>query len=278
MATTPVEIPKKYESNPFMLSFQALSRFFDANSVWAVVIIVFNLIGFFFQGVSNLASISTPESTPTNVASESAINSPEPAVIVAIVVLVLIFVIVAIVVGTVINVFLQGMFSYVALQSEKGKKVSFSEAFNAVTKRFWVLLGAQLLAMLKILGWTLLLIIPGIIAAMRYALLPYIIMAEDSIDGAGSSHTRVKAVTKGRLWEVFGVSTVAAIVPVLGPALDISGKAALYNQLSHYHDNNLEKPKIHWLNYIGILLLGLLAFFVALVALVLVSLSISNRV
>jgi hypothetical protein len=271
MAYTPTP-PKKYESNPFILAFQALGRLFDSNAVWAIVIIVFEAIGFFFQGISNLASLSS--NSPADPSTSTASNStPEVSVIIAIVILVFIVVSILVVIGTTISVFIQGMFSYVALQSEDGKAVSFSEAFNATLKRFWPLLSAQLLAMLKIFGWSLLFIVPGIIALLKYALLPYLVMADSSITRAGEAHTRIKELTKGRLWEVFGVSTVAAIVPVLGSVLGLSGKAALYNQLTHHKD----KPKIHWLNYIGLLLIAFAIVIITLIVLIIVLVSATNR-
>jgi hypothetical protein len=272
MAYTPTP-PKKYESNPFILAFQALGRMFDSNAIWAIVIIIFETIGFFFQGIGNLASLSSNQPADPSYGSSTSASSPEISVIIAIIILVVIVLAVLVVIGTTISVFIQGMFSYVALQSENGKAVSFSEAFNATLKRFWPLLSAQLLAMLKIFGWSLLFIVPGIIAALRYALLPYLVMADNSITRAGEAHTRVKELTTGRLWEVFGVSTVAALVPVLGSVLGLSGKAALYNQLANHKD----RPKIHWLNYIGLLLIALALIIVTLAILIIILVSATNR-
>jgi uncharacterized membrane protein YidH (DUF202 family) len=246
---------------------------FDSNAVWAIVIIVLNAVGFLFQGLSNLASLSSGDRADPSYTSTAASSTPEVSVIIAIIILVFIIVAIVLVISVTINVFIQGMFSYVALESEKGRAVSFSEAFNATAKRFWALLSAQLLAMIKIFGWTLLFIVPGIIAALRYALLPYLVMADNSITHAGDAHGRVKELTKGRLWEVFGVSTVAAIIPVIGTVLGLSGKAALYNQLASHK----ERPKIHWLNYIGLVILALVLIIVTLFILVIVLVSSTTR-
>jgi hypothetical protein len=147
--------------------------------------------------------------------------------------------------------------THVALKSEEGKSVTLSEACNAVNQKFWHLVSAQLLAAAKILGWTTLFVIPGVIAALRYSLLSYVVM-DDSFkeEGAKAAHDRVKAVSKGRLWEVAGVS-MTAIVPVAGNLFDIAGKAAQYKQLKQYQDGEKAMPKIHWLNYLFPLLLAL---------------------
>ncbi len=278
-----------YDSNPFTLAFNSLTRMFNKNVGWAIAILVLGFFSFIGQSISNLSSNSyTPSSTPSSqVQDYPSLGMPNPnprtdvsdtnvAAVIAIALLVLVIVTAIIVVGTAISVFIGGMFSYVALQSEKEKSVSFSEAWEATAKRFWRLLGAQLLAGLKIFGWTLLLIVPGIIAAFRYALLPYVIMAEGADSkGVIKSHDSTKALVKGRLMEVFGVATVAGIIPFIGSLLGITGNAALYTQMKAYSDAGVEKPKIHWLNYLGLILLGALFAFILLIGILVVIIAVA---
>lgn len=250
----------RYDSNPFTLAFGAFGRFFNSNTSWAVVILVLSTIGFIFQSIGNVFNPTTENNTSTGVEASS---SPDIAVIAAVAILIIGISFFVVVIGTAIQAFIQGIFTYVALKSEEGKSVSFVEAFEAVSKRFWRLYLAHLLAVVKIIGWTLLFIVPGIIAALRYSMLTYQIMAEsDKEKGVIDSHTKTIALSKGRLMEVFGVSIVGALIPVVGPLLDISGKAALFNQLNYYNQKNLQKPGIHWLNY---LCLGLLALFILVI-------------
>ena len=272
------EVPKpqqgapEYNSNPFTLAFRSMVKLFSTNANWAIAAVVLAFLGAVGQGIGDIGrALSEPSSTNT-LGSSRAGPALDATVIIAIAIVVFVILLVAVVVGTVFSVFVQGMFAHVALESEKGRTVSLNEAFTAVTKRFWRLFLARLLANLKIFGWTLLLIVPGIIASLRYKLLTYVIMSEPEGSGAvAESHTRVKAVTKGRLMEVFGVETVAAIVPFIGSLLSICGGAALYRQLSHYTDNNIQKPAVHILNYLGFLLLILLiGFIIMITALVLV--------
>jgi len=264
---------KSYDSNPFTLSFDALGRFFTHNVNWAIALIVLGVLGMFSRAGGNL--ISGYHGTPTTPGYGQELGgstSPEVVTIVAIVIVVFVIALTLIVAMTVIATFLQGMFSYVALRSEAGESVSFSEAFNETTSRFWRLLGAQLLAILKIIGWGLLFIVPGIVAALKYSILPYSIMSAPKDEkGVSLAHAKVKAITKGRLMEVFGVAAIGFIIPLVGSILTLTGNAAIYNQLNYYYENKLEKPKVHWLNYAGffllvlllipaLILLGLLAF------------------
>lgn len=276
-----IEDPAKvYNSNPFTLSFDALGRLFKTNVGWAIALIAVGFIAFLGNAASSVIDLVNlqQDTTPTSSTSfESSLSNTElstgsdidAGVVLLIVGVVLVFVVIAVIIGAIISTFLTGMFTYVMNQSEQGKSVSLSEAFNAVLKRFWRLLWATLLAHLKIFGWTLLFIVPGIIAALRYSLLPYLIMNEPEEEkGVTDAHDKVKSVVKGRLWEVFGVGTVATLIPIVGETIGIAGRSALYRQLQYSQDHKIERPKIHWLNYLGAILLGLLLFLAALIIVV----------
>lgn len=262
--TTTVTNKTPYNSNPFTLAFDAMSRMFNKNAPWAITVLVLALFGFFGQLGSNIASMVNKNDTMNSSygTTFSSNTNWDVSMVVAVIVIVFVGILVFGTLAAIVSTYIQGMFSYVAIKSEQEKEVTFHEAFTATSKRFWRLFFAQLLAYLKIFGWTLLFIIPGIIAALRYRLLPYIIMSEPETEtGISKSHDASKALVKGRLMEVFGIGTVATIVPILGTLLGLTGNAALYNQLSYYNKNKLEKPKIHWLNYLGLILLGVLALF-----------------
>lgn len=253
-----------YISNPFTLSFEAFSRFFSTNQGWAIAIIVLGALGF----IGNL--FGSPSSSGSSHSSTgSGISSPDATTIIAIVIVVVVFLLFAVLIGSLISTFIKGLFSYVALESEKGKAVSFSEAANATGKRFWNLYFAEMLAVLKIIGWSFLFIIPGVVAAYRYRLLSYIIMDEEAGKyTVAEVHTRTKSLVKNRLLEVFGVSTVAGIIPVAGSLLGLAGSAALYRQMQVYHDQKLEKPAKHWLNYLGFMILAFVLFVLLFIGVV----------
>lgn len=266
-----------YNSNPFTLSFNALGKFFTHNANWAIAIVALSFFGMMFQFLGNIGDLASQGSTTTtpqsyDTFSTAATSSTEVTTIIAIVIFVFVIALFFGIIAIVISTYLQGMFSYAALKSEtEERRVGLGEAFDATTKRFWRLFGAQLLAGIKIFGWTLLLIIPGIIAALRYRLLSFVIMSEPETEkGIGASHNTTKAVVKGRLMEVFGVGTVSSLIPIIGPLLGLTGNAALYSQLDYYHKKKLEKPKVHWLNYVGLFIIGFIMLFATFIGALLI--------
>jgi len=246
----------KYDSNPFTLSFSAMGLFFTNSMGWAIALIVLGVIGFIGNSLNLLVDAAKNNNTTVSTSTIDSVSSPNASVVIALVITIFVIVVVAIVVAMVVQTFVTGMFTYAALRSEEDKQTTFSEAFSATSKRFWRLLLSQLLANLKIFGWTLLFIIPGIVAGFRYQLLPYLIMSESEKEkGIGDSHNKTKSIVKGRLWELFGISFVAGIIPVVGTIIGLSGKAAAYNQLQASSKNIEARPRIHWLNYLGIILM-----------------------
>lgn len=264
--TSPTTTPAKnqnYQSNPFPLVFNALGRIFDRNVWWAIAIIALGLIGSFQYNYS--ADDNSTENFKQQVQNPPQLSNVSSDIF-GIIAVASFIVIILVLLLTAISTFINGMFVYVALQTEKGRSsISFKEAVRETSSRFQRLFLANILAMIKIFLWSLLLIIPGIIAALRYALLSYVVMSEPSSNkGVSASHERVKSITKGRLIEVFGVLFASGIIPIIGEVLRIAGGATQYNQLVEFHDKHLTKPKVHWLNYLGLILLTLLLLLITL--------------
>lgn len=69
-------------------------------------------------------------------------------------------------------------------------------------RRFWTSFGAYFLSTLFTLLWLLLLIIPGIIATYRYAMV-YFIVADDEDCGPLEAISRSKEMMKGNKWKLF---------------------------------------------------------------------------
>ena len=67
------------------------------------------------------------------------------------------------------------------------------------------LVAAHLLTELKVLLWSLLLVIPGIVASYRYAMVPWI-LAEDPSCSAAQALQRSKEMTDGHKLEMLGLS------------------------------------------------------------------------
>lgn len=69
-------------------------------------------------------------------------------------------------------------------------------------KRFWTAFGAYFISTLFIFLWSLLLIVPGIIAIFRYAMV-YFIVADDADCGALEAIRRSKEIMAGNKWKFF---------------------------------------------------------------------------
>jgi len=89
-------------------------------------------------------------------------------------------------------------FSLTLARKEDAK---LNQIFNGFSK-FGTALGANLLKMLFVFLWTLLLIIPGIIATISYSQLFYILAEDDSI-GIRDAITKSKKMMYGYKWKYF---------------------------------------------------------------------------
>lgn len=69
-------------------------------------------------------------------------------------------------------------------------------------RRFWASLGTMFLSQLLIFLWTLLLIVPGIIASFRYSMV-YFVLADDPEAGPIEALRRSSTIMKGNKWKLF---------------------------------------------------------------------------
>lgn len=87
------------------------------------------------------------------------------------------------------------------LSVSRGKDPKFEDAFEGFNN-FGMALGAYVLMCLYIFLWSLLFIIPGIIAALSYAMVFYILAEDDSI-GATDALKRSKEMMEGNKLKLF---------------------------------------------------------------------------
>jgi uncharacterized membrane protein len=86
------------------------------------------------------------------------------------------------------------------LNIARGRSVAFGQIFEGF-KRFGIALATYLLMMLFILLWALLLIVPGILAALSYSLTWYV-MTDDAALGPLEAMNRSKAMMYGHRWKL----------------------------------------------------------------------------
>ena len=147
------------------------------------------------------------------------------------------------------------------LSDAKQERTTVKALIRSSRSKAGTMLGALILAgVISVLG-TLLLVIPGIILGLRYALVPYIVASEDvSILGALARSWRL---TKGHTLEMFGVVGINLIVgllfyvPILGLLLYplailiglAQGVALAYRYLGYLAvEQGAPAPKLHPFN------------------------------
>jgi hypothetical protein len=255
------EATPKFESNPFKVIFNGFSNLFKYNQTLAIVILIVSLFGVFGQMFNpgyfggGGGGTSTSSSTSTG----------EPTADIVGIILLVIFIIALISLPVIIfiSTMYSGFVSYVAWKTSRQETTDFGEAIGAVWKKFWTVLWANTIVFFKILGGLILFIVPGIRAAMRYNMVLFPIFDEDA--NARQAIAKSKEVTRGHLLEIFGMNVAAAIIPLVSQTMLIGGQSIMYPQLKHLGDKKAAKPKVHWLNYLGFILLGLFLVVVSLI-------------
>ena len=106
-----------------------------------------------------------------------------------------------------------GALIYALARIKSGKSVTYREAMAVGVKKWFALFAARFVASLFIGIGLIVLIVPGIILALRYALIDCAVILEDK--GVADSLSRSTALTAGRRWEIFG----AALLFFLGLVL-----------------------------------------------------------
>ncbi|MEK7116658.1 MAG: hypothetical protein AAB837_00645 [Patescibacteria group bacterium] len=104
-------------------------------------------------------------------------------------------------------------YTKIFLRIHDGESPKFTEIFQEY-KTFWRYLGVSILMSLAVLGGLILLIIPGIIWAVRFSFSPIIVV--DTKLGPVASMKESYAITKGSFWHLFFFWIVLALVNLLG--------------------------------------------------------------
>ncbi len=108
-------------------------------------------------------------------------------------------------IGGIVSLFITGPFilglTIFSLAISRNQEFKFEQIFQGFN-HFWKSVGAYLLMVLYILLWTILLIIPGIIAGISYSMTFYIIADDKSIK-IGEALRKSKAMMNGYKWKFF---------------------------------------------------------------------------
>ena len=114
-------------------------------------------------------------------------------------------VIVSAIIGFLINLFVGnaatvGLSNYFIKNTDS--KPSFKDAFSGFKVRYGRNTGTLLLMGVKLVLWSILFVIPGIIKSYEYAIIPYI-LADDAEISSKDAFKKAKQMMKGNKWRLF---------------------------------------------------------------------------
>jgi len=162
---------------------------------WGLAIGTVLLYGFILYGLPNIIGLFFPVSNPINFTDIFLMISN--------------FIFYSLIAGP-----LKLGLSFFVLSLSRKQNASFYQILTGF-KRFGVAMGAYMLSVLFISLWSLLLIIPGIIAALSYSQIYYIIAENDSI-GPLQAMRESKKMMRGNKWKLFCLSLRFAGWMILG--------------------------------------------------------------
>jgi hypothetical protein len=264
-----------YINNPFFIATEGISLFFTKAKNVAILLLILSAVAAnasFFSGPQHFAGnpstpvtapqstqINTPASQPTPAPAQSAPDLPPVAIGLLIVLPLVAIAIIASVIT--IAVIASAMLAYTAAETAKGRAVGIKQAFHAVIPRFWGFVWLQLLIGIKVLLWTLLLVVPGIIMAVRYSLASVSFFDSDKkLKGDAAIKDSVQ-LTKGAWLTTFSSQLLFNIITggVVQLLADGGTKAVLYRQFEAARISNTPKPRPHGLAWATLALAIILA-------------------
>ncbi len=267
--THPKAQREPYENNPFYIGLNGLKLFFaNAQSV-AIYAIVLCSVAFIANTASNIADIvDTRSQAQIERQDQQAWNdffSQDPGRIAVAGVIIASALFIVVLVTLVLN----GILEYTGARLAHGEKVGLKQAFKEVMKDLAGYLWVNIVVMIKVILWSLLLIVPGIIMAVRYKLAGTVFFAEGKRGNAAVK--RSAELTKGAWfttlagYSLWNLMTFGMIPQLLAPG----SSAVLYRQLRDVTDAGQQKPSAHWLSWLTFfvpiaLVLMLLSLFVLL--------------
>lgn len=242
-------LKSNHTNNPLTIAVEGAKLLFQKAPMAALILAVLsalNAVSYFSE-----ESSVTPESGPHTVASETL----EPAVLAMIIILGIILLFGALIVGSILT----GIFAYTSAEIAHGREVTFRQAIKATFSRLWSFVWLQILTISKVLLWSLLLVVPGIIMAFRYSLANLSFFDQNKkLTGNAAIQDSVR-LTKDAWLTTFSSQVFLNIITfgLISPIIDTGSKAMLYRQFTELERTNTPKPKPHTLSWVtlGVILL-----------------------
>lgn len=241
-----------YETNPFTLAVDGIKKLYDNARGMFWISLLIGIIGAFNSNFDSTAEQNQQQNVG---AAAAAISTSEIAFLLAI--------ITTIIAGVIaLTVVLWGMVGYTASRLAKDLGTSIPEAFDEALANFWRLFMVGIILIVRLVGWTLLFIIPGIIMAIRYSLSAVIAFSEPELKPS-QVVSKSASLTKGAWFDTFAAFYLVPLLSlgILKNTNDIAVQAKQYEQLSRLKQGDEKKPPTHMISYVfaGLLFLAVVA-------------------
>lgn len=245
-----------YENNPFMIGINGIKLFFKdakplaiysiAATATLIVLFLAFIVGAIFAGAGMSESEFAAQQRRDEAALQQFINPDGPLDVIVPVVREIAIQFGFIVIGLLIF----GVLDYAAGRLATGKKAELGQAFRSVLGHFPAYLWLYVLMIVKVLLWSLLLIVPGIIMANRYILAGTVFFAEGKRGNAALKRSadltkNAWLTTYGGVWSWSFISQGLATYVFYPGAV-----ATLYRQFAPLTDAKQPKPAAHILSWL----------------------------
>lgn len=258
-----------YQNNPFMLAIEGLQLLFNkARSLTWVGIgltVMFTILYVIYMMVALFIDINEKKGQATTASATTSQAMPPLETLLP-------FIIggsVLFLVLGVILVFWQGIVDDTSAQLAAGKKTTFSESAARVTERFLPYLWLRILVLIKVMLWSLLFIIPGIIMAIRYSLAGVSFFDKKHSASAAIQHSA--AMTKGSWLTTFAAQNLFNMVTgsVIAILVTPGANTLLYRQFARTTQDT--RPPAHWLSWLTLCLpIAFYVFIFLIIAVVII--------
>lgn len=239
-------------NNPLRIAVDGTKLLFQKAPMAAIVLA-------FLSAITAGSYFGEPAPTET----DDSLGMPEaaldPATIIMIAIVVAVFIFGALVIGSLVA----GIFAHTSAEIAKGREVTFRQSLKAISERLWSFVWLQLLIIVKVILWSLLLVVPGIIMAVRYSLASLSFFDDEKKLKGNAAIQDSLQLTKGAWLTTFASQMFFNIITLgmISPIIDTGSKAMLYRQFNELQKADQPKPKAHTLSWVT---LGLSILIVAI--------------
>lgn len=233
-----------YENNPFMIGIEGLKLIFGQAKSVGIYSIVLTATTFLLAVVAYLVMLIVNFGTGgTTVESSTVLTADEALRVLGIVIL-------GCFVYLSLSLLVFGPLEYTAAKTAQGTSVTLGESFKAVLAVFPSYVWMYVIFSVKVLLWSLLLIVPGIIMFNRYILAGTVFFAEDKRGNAAIK--RSAELTKGGWFTTYGGAWIWNIISQGVAALVFwpGSMAILYRQFVALEKTGEPKPPAHILSWL----------------------------